>query len=76
MSSLARDEPPVELGRDADDLLVLGVDPEEDRRHVGVRDAAEADHGPGPSLTAWVAVRVPTSRPYAVEATGANVTCL
>ena len=38
---LAGDEPPVQLGRDAGDLLVLGVDAEEDRRHVRVRDAAE-----------------------------------
>ena len=33
---LAGDEPAVELGRDAGDLLVLGLDPEEDRRHVRV----------------------------------------
>ena len=51
-----------------DDLLDLGVDPEEDRRHVRVRDAAEADHdqrfrvpfGRVPSASCF---RGPTSRP-------------
>src|SRR5262249_45013234 len=33
-----------EVGGHADDLLVLEVDTEEDRRHVGVADATEADH--------------------------------
>ena len=37
---------PRELGRDAADLLHLGVEPVEDRRHVHVGDSAEADHGP------------------------------
>ena len=35
----------VQLGRHAGDLLDVGVEPVEDRRHVHVRDAAEADHG-------------------------------
>ncbi len=41
---LARDQPPVELGRDAGDLLELRLDPEEDGRHVRVGDPSEPDH--------------------------------
>src|SRR6266508_1258886 len=41
---LAVDQPPVQIGGDADDLVDLGVEPEEDGRHVHVRDAAEPDH--------------------------------
>ena len=41
---LAVEQQPVQLGRDALDLLDLGVQPVEDRRHVHVRDAAEPDH--------------------------------
>ena len=76
---LAGDEAAVELGRDADDLLELGVDAEEDRRHVGVRDAAEADHAQlapvAPcrqavervlrAMSLFGGVGIPTSRPYA-----------
>ncbi len=47
---LAREQPPVEVGRDADDLLVLDLDPVEDRRHVGVGDAPEPDAHEGPPL--------------------------
>ena len=41
---LAGEEPRVQLGRDAGDLLDLDVEPVEDRRHVHVADAAETDH--------------------------------
>ena len=41
---LAGEQRPRELGRDAGDLLDLGVEPVEDRRHVHVRDAAEPHH--------------------------------
>ena len=37
------------VGRHADDLLDLGVEPEEDRRHVHVADAAEPDHAGHPA---------------------------
>ena len=52
---LAGDEPPVELGRDAGDLLDLVLEPVEDRRHVHVRDAAQADHD-ARCTTRWVRV--------------------
>ena len=44
MVELSGDEHPVQLGRDALHLVHLVVDAVEDRRHVHVRDAAEADH--------------------------------
>ena len=47
---LAVEERLVQLGRHAGDLLDVGVQPEEDRRHVHVADAAEADHR-APSCT-------------------------
>ena len=50
---LAREQACVEIGRDADDLVVLGVDAVEDRRHVDIGDAAEPDH-PSRSTTARV----------------------
>ena len=34
----------VELGRDAGHLLDVGLQPEEERGHVDVRDASQADH--------------------------------
>ena len=52
MSSSPARRRPVELGRDADDLLDLGIEPEEDRRHVDVADAAEPDHSRGPIVLA------------------------
>ncbi len=45
---LAGDQPLVELGGDAGDLLHLGLELEEDGRHVDVGDAAEADHAAAP----------------------------
>ena len=41
---LAVQQPRVQLGRHALHLLHLGLEPVEDRRHVHVGDAAEADH--------------------------------
>ena len=38
------DQQPVQLGRHADDLLHVVLEPVEDRRHVDVGDAAELDH--------------------------------
>ena len=46
MSSSSVEQQPVELGRDARDLLHLVLEPVEDRRHVDVGDAAELDHPP------------------------------
>ena len=43
-ADLARKEPRVEIGRDAGDLLHVGVEAIKNRRHVRVRDAAELDH--------------------------------
>jgi hypothetical protein len=45
---LAGDQPLVELGGDTADLLHLGLELEEDGRHVHVGDAAEADHAAAP----------------------------
>ena len=42
---LAREQPAVQLRRNARDLLGVRVEAEEERRHVDVRDAPEADHG-------------------------------
>ena len=71
---LARDQPPVELGRDAGDLLVLGVDPEEDRRHVRVGDAAEADHA-APVRRSPRCFGDPPPAPDAVEAIAKCAAC-
>ena len=67
-SSSPGDEAPVEVGRHAGDLLELGVDPEEDGRHVRVRDAAKADHASGPvvpfgRVPSTCCFRGPTSAP-------------
>ncbi len=45
---LARDQLFVEVGRDAADLVDVGVQLEEDGRHVHVGDTAEADHAAAP----------------------------
>ena len=42
--ALARKQRAVQVRRDADELLDLGVEPIEDRCHVHVADSAEADH--------------------------------
>ena len=41
---LSVEQEPVELGRNARDLLDVVLEPVEDRRHVDVGDAAELDH--------------------------------
>ena len=38
---LAVEQHPLELGRDAGDLLDVGLEPVEDRRHVHVRDTPQ-----------------------------------
>jgi hypothetical protein len=47
---LPGDHLPVELGRHADHLLDVEVEPVEDRRHVHVADAPEADHVRRPTM--------------------------
>ena len=41
---LAGEQPRVQLGRHPLHLVHLGIEPVEDRRHVHVGDAAEAEH--------------------------------